>query len=99
MRTVGRMAWNFALTNVLTRSRGTPAAAFARYCRRKVLVAISGVSSMVHDQKAEGKGFAPLPSFGVERGFMRRLRLFAGERRPRPARDPQVLVGSARQGR
>src|SRR5436190_15096391 len=38
MSTVGRMAWTFALMKVLTRSRGTPAAAFARYCSRKVLV-------------------------------------------------------------
>ena len=28
----------FALMNVLTRSRGTPAAAFAMYCSRKLLV-------------------------------------------------------------
>ena len=37
MSTVGRMACTFALMKVLTRSRGTPAAAFARYCSRKVL--------------------------------------------------------------
>src|SRR6187401_3432123 len=32
------MGWMRALTKVLTRSRGTPAAAFAMYCSRKVLV-------------------------------------------------------------
>lgn len=38
MSTVGRMGWTFALMKVLTRSRGTPAAAFAMYCSRNVLV-------------------------------------------------------------
>src|SRR6266545_3830518 len=38
MSTVGRIGWMRALTKVLTRSRGTPAAAFAMYCSRKVLV-------------------------------------------------------------
>src|SRR5436190_10576860 len=38
MRTVGRIGWMRALTKVLTRSRGTPAAAFAMYCSRNVLV-------------------------------------------------------------
>jgi hypothetical protein len=40
MSTVGLMARIFALIKVLTRSRGTPAAARARYCRRKVDVDI-----------------------------------------------------------
>src|SRR5438876_9675959 len=38
MRTVGRIGWIRALMNVLTRSRGTPAAAFAKYWSRNVLV-------------------------------------------------------------
>src|SRR3954469_1358235 len=38
MSTVGRIGCIRALTKVLTRSRGTPAAAFAMYCSRKVLV-------------------------------------------------------------
>src|SRR5215203_4058644 len=38
MSTVGRIGWIRSLTKVLTRSRGTPAAAFAMYCSRKVLV-------------------------------------------------------------
>src|SRR6266540_7469527 len=54
MSTVGRMACTFALMKVLTRSRGTPAAAFPMYFSRKVLVD----TELLHctRQKAEGQG-------------------------------------------
>ena len=54
MRTVGRIGWSFALTKVLTRSRGTPLAALARYCSRKVLVAMGNQLSVTRG-RPEGK--------------------------------------------
>src|SRR3982751_2610621 len=53
MSTVGRMAWKRALTKVLTRSRGTPAAALAMYWSRKVLVDTELVNYTPCPPKAE----------------------------------------------
>src|SRR6476660_3287783 len=55
MSTVGRIGCSLALTNVLTRSRGTPAAAFARYCRRKVLVAIQVAPPVYRDRRLNSR--------------------------------------------
>src|SRR3954464_12031647 len=97
MSTVGRIACSFALTKVLTRSRGTPAAALARYCRRKVLVAIQLVATMVtrrprgrQSNRQKAKGFWP-SAFRVEQPLSGSVR----EVRPRPRRCPDVLVDAA----
>src|SRR6476660_5884718 len=55
MSTVGRIGCSLALTNVLTRSRGTPAAAFARYCRRKVLVAIQVAPPVYRERRLNSR--------------------------------------------
>src|SRR4029079_214243 len=57
MSTVGRMGWTFALMKVLTRSRGTPAAAFAMYCSRNVLVDTD--QSIVQAKRQKTKRFLP----------------------------------------
>src|SRR4029079_3410199 len=85
MSTVGRMGWTFALMKVLTRSRGTPAAAFAMYCSRNVLVDTD--QAIVQAKGQETKRF--LPS-GRRRVFL--ARAF----RARTRSDPHVLVDRAR---
>src|SRR4029453_4016663 len=82
MSTVGRIGWSRALTKVLTRSRGTPAAAFAMYCSRKVLVD----TELQHcTRRARRRALRP-PS---RRSLLREIG-------PRVARDPDVLVDGAR---
>src|SRR5215471_2697693 len=99
MSTVGRIGWMRALTKVLTRSRGTPAAAFAMYCSRNVLV-----DTRLGDySKPRGQG----PSFNAELPTSNSHRLGVGswawsllrERGPGVRRDPDVLVDRARDAR
>ena len=59
MRTVGRIGWSLELTKVLTRSRGTPVAALARYWSRKVFVAMRKATDQCNPRggvKANVKG-------------------------------------------
>src|SRR4030095_6593794 len=99
MSTVGRIGWSRALTKVLTRSRGTPAAAFAMYCSRKVLVdtELQHCTRRARRRTKDTKE-RPAPS------CLRLLRAFASfvpsppswpsllrEVGPRVARDPDVL--------
>ena len=97
MRTVGRIGWILELTNVFTRSRGTPVAALARYCRRKVLVAMRESSTQCNPRwgrrqnvKDRRERVCALSLLSCES-----LRLLAGERRARPRGRPDVLDDDA----
>src|SRR3954469_7170176 len=86
MSTVGRIGWMRALTKVFTRSRGTPAAALAMYCSRKVFVdtELHDYSICVTD-KVAGTSGASHP----RRALLREVRARAGP-------DPDVFVNRTR---
>src|SRR4051812_28543086 len=96
MSTVGRIGWMRALTKVLTRSRGTPAAAFAMYCSRNVLVD-KGLSHYKTRGREGGKTGSTTSRLLAS--CLPVSRLLVGETGPGVARDPEVLVNRARDAR
>src|SRR5689334_9291182 len=88
MSTVGRIGWMRALTKVLTRSRGTPAAAFAMYCSRNVLVD-TGLP-VLYTKGTKDRSFVPFASF---------VSFLLREGRPGVRTDIHVLVDAPGQRR
>src|SRR4029079_18832225 len=101
---VGRIGWMRALTNVFTRSRGTPAAAFAMYCSRNVLVdtELEDYSAPTPERQLP-TAQTPTPNPQVETWelgvWSRSLECLLRKRRARVGPDIDVLVGAARQRR
>src|SRR5919107_295836 len=93
MSTVGRIGWMRALTKVFTRSRGTPAAALAMYCSRKVFV-----DTELDDYSICLPGAVPKQRWLAPEVPATLARLFR-EVRTRSGTDPDVLVDRARDAR
>src|SRR6478672_2499699 len=90
MSTVGRIGWMRALTKVLTRSRGTPAAALAMYCSRKVLV-----DTELSDYNASGDAVISRSGDRSPRSPDHPITRSIWEVRPGIGRNPDVLVDRA----